>query len=406
MNALIDRVAQCWGCGIFDRLFQIVSVTAAMLYEHMVQWAWVVLVAFWIFYVLYTVFQNTKNGTDWLYQESIRPVLINSVFISVFLGMGVSLPKFLTTITFEPVAELSTIYVDAILHTNSDVVEKKVTYQVQPMEDNGFFRPQLRDKVILLMKTTITQFQAMMKLGMVIVDKAISWSALKSIDLFFKHLTMLILGAYLFYQFFKMFLKFCFYFVDVIVALTKFAFFFPFTLVFFVFKNSKAADWVTKLGDGFTSKSIKDVFESIVALAVAVITYTIIMVILAKFFSNDQIASNEIMGHILNGTLTEDMLNNDELMNMSLMACVIIGFLINFMSKKIPEVSAGIFKVFKINPQAKMGDQVGEAITQIAEKTIADTVSKVKIIAGAKPAEEQNKKTEEPNKKTEEPKKK
>ena len=32
--SLIDNTIQCWGCSVFDRLFQIVSIAAAAIYDY------------------------------------------------------------------------------------------------------------------------------------------------------------------------------------------------------------------------------------------------------------------------------------------------------------------------------------------------------------------------------------
>ena len=36
LNSLVDSSVQCWGCPVFDRLFQIVSNAAAAVYDQFV----------------------------------------------------------------------------------------------------------------------------------------------------------------------------------------------------------------------------------------------------------------------------------------------------------------------------------------------------------------------------------
>jgi hypothetical protein len=98
-----------------------------------------------------------------------------------FLSMGIVMPRFVTTITFEPVANIALIYTQSMLKTNPDTVNERITYQPMEMSDDGFYRPQLRDTIIMLMKTTITQFQSYMKLGIAVMDKAFSLDALYGI---------------------------------------------------------------------------------------------------------------------------------------------------------------------------------------------------------------------------------
>ena len=176
-NIFVDGVVQCYGCPIFDRLFQIVSTAAAEIYDRM---AYLMLILFCImfsFFVLNAVWQNIKNDAkDPWYQKSIRPVIINSLVALTFLFMGVGLPRIITQITFEPTADIATLYTQTMLDINPEIVNERVTYQPMKISDDGFFRPQLRDKIIMLMKTTITQFQSYMKLGIAVMEGTVgSW---------------------------------------------------------------------------------------------------------------------------------------------------------------------------------------------------------------------------------------
>jgi ABC-type Fe3+ transport system permease subunit len=197
-----------------------------------------------------------------------------------------------------------------------------------------------------------------------------------------KQILRFMLGLYLVYEFFRLFMRFCFYFIDAIVALAMFAFFFPFMLAFFVFKNSSSADWVKKFGDAFAPKLIKDVFNAICALAVAVIVYTIVMVIIAKFFASDMMSSNEIVRHILDGTISKDILSNDNLVNMTLMGCIIVGFIVNYLTERIPSIGKDIWAAFGVqDPDAKMGKEIGEAVETVAKNLIAGGVKKIQALA-------------------------
>ncbi|MDR2268719.1 MAG: hypothetical protein LBD94_00870 [Rickettsiales bacterium] len=400
MNA-VDNFVQCWGCPIFDRLFQIISAAGAAIYEQMVSWAWIVLVAFWVFYALYVVYLNfkSKDQKDWLYQDSVKPVLINSLVVCVLLGMGVAFPKIISSITFEPVAEVTNLYAQSVLQTDASLVEQRVSYQAQPMGDDGFFRPELRDKIISLMKTTISQFQVMIKLGLAVMENAFSLKALLGIGALLKHILMFMMGAYLAYEFFRLFMRFCFYFVDVIVALMMFAFFFPFMLVFFVFKNSSGAEWVKKMGNAFSPTLIKDVINAICALAVAIIAYTIVMVIVAKFFSSDAMSSNEIIKHILAGTVSPDILSDENLVNLTLMGCIIIGFLVNYLTnaKQIKSIGGDIFAVFGAKPEAKLGEDIADKVATVAKNLADGAAGKIKALMSDK--NDENKDGKEDSKK-------
>lgn len=220
MNSLVDSSVQCWGCPVFDRLFQIVSNAAAAVYDQFIVFCAIIFCVLFAFFVLNAVWQNIKGGVgDPWYQKSIKPVIINSLVSLTFLSMGVYLPRFVTTITFEPVADIALIYTHNMLQTDTDAVNQRVTYQPMEMSDDGFYRPQLRDKIIMLMKTTITQFQSYMKLGIAVMDGAFSTNALLGIGNLIKHIVLFFIGLYLFYGFFKLFVRFCFYFADIIIAM-------------------------------------------------------------------------------------------------------------------------------------------------------------------------------------------
>lgn len=408
-NDFVNSFVQCWGCPIFDRLFQTVSTAGAAIYGQMILWAWAVLVGFWAFYVLMAVWRNLadKDTKDWMHQERMRPVFINSLLVGVMLGMGVAFPKLITTITFEPVAAVTANYAEAVLQTDARTVAERVYYHPQSMSDDGFFRPELRDKTINLMKTTITQFQSMIKLGIAVMEHSFSFKALfRSVNLLgnlLKQILMFMMGAYLVFTFFQLFMRFCFYFVDVIVALAKFAFFFPLMMVLFVFKNapafekSKASELVQNMGGAFAPGLIKDVFNSICALAVAVMTYTVAMVLVAKFFASDAVSSNEIVRHVLDGTVIgADIFSDEYMVNLTLMGCIVIGFLINYLTSHIPAIEKEIFAAFGVSPEKKMGEEIGKNVETVLKNAVGGAAAKIKVIkdGGAK-GEGADKKTDE-----------
>jgi hypothetical protein len=391
----IDFV-QCWGCSIFDRLFQILSRATAAVYDQMVVWAWVVLIAFWGFYAIWVVWSNLRSGKDLTFKESIQPTLINSLVVCVLLGMGIAFPKFITTITFEPVAVVANGYSQMLLQTNPAEVEKRVSYKPQAMSDDGMFRPALRDNVIDIMRTQITQFQSMIALGLAVMDNAFDWRAVWPIGNLLKHILMFVMGAYLVYAFFRLFMRFCFYFVDVIVNLAMFAFFFPFMLVLFVFKHaSGASKWVQGMGDAF-SGNVKNVFNSIVALCVAVLTYTVIMAIIAKFFAMDAAASGVLMRHILDGTVSGADLADENMVNLTLGGCIVIGYLVNVLQKQIPDITKEIWKAFGVDPAAPMGEEIANIVEGAVKNVIGGAVNKAKIVLDIGEKKEEKKEGEKP----------
>jgi hypothetical protein len=383
LNPLIDSSIQCWGCPIFDRLFVVVSNAAAATYNQFVFLCILIFCLVLSFYILYAVWKNIRGGvTDSMYQKYLKPVIINSVFVFALLGMGVWLPRFITTLTFEPVANMTLLYTQSMINIDSDTVNEKVSYEPAPMNDDGFFRPQLRDKIIMLIKTTITQFQSYIKLGIAVIDNAFSWSALFGIGALVKHIIMLFVGFYLAYGFFKTFIRFCFYFVDIIVAMTFFAFLFPLSLVMFAFKESEAPDWVKKIGSSLGAGHFKKLVSAIISLSAAVLTYTVIMTIIAKFFSGD-VSTAQLMQMITSGDIFADKLSDDNLAMMSLSGCIVLIYIVNFLADQVGKVTDMVMSTFDVkdvptqfNEKKTLGGQLGDDVIKFTEnvgKSVKDT---------------------------------
>lgn len=371
VNSFVESTVQCWGCEVFDRLFQIVSNAAAAVYDKFVIFCAILFCVLFAFYLINAVWKNFKGGiTDPLYQKSLKPLFINSLVSLTFLSMGVVLPRFITTITFEPVANITVIYTQSMLQTNPDEVNERVTYQPAKIEDDGFYRPQLRDSIVMLMKTTITQFQSYMKLGIAVMDKSFSLSALLSISSLIKHIILFFIGMYLFIGIFKLFLRFCFYFADIIVAMTFFAFFFPLSLILVAFKGDNAPKWMSGLGKDVGTNQFKKLVDSIVALAAAVLTYTVIMVILAKFFAEPGQSAADIMNMITSGEIYSDELSEENLQAMTLGGCVVLVYVLNFIYGQIPQVTSMVLSSFGVSSENKLSEQLANDAMQLTNDVL------------------------------------
>jgi len=368
-NNFIDGVVQCYGCPIFDRLFQIVSSAAAAVYDKMAFLATLIFFVLFAFFVVNAVWQNIKKDVpDPFYQKSVRPVIINSLVALTFLWMGVGLPRLITTTTFEPVTQISLIYTQSMLNIDDTVVNEHVTYNPMPMADDGFFTVRLRDKVIMLMKTTITQFQSYMKLGIAIMDTAFSWRALLGIGELVKHILILFVGMYIFWEFFKLFFRFCCYFADIIIAMTIFAFFFPLSLVLIAFRGAEnVPSWISGLGKDIGINHFKTLINSIIGLASAVITYTVIMVIVAKFFASPEASVNDIMNAITTGHIFDVELSDDNIATMSVMGIAVLAYVINYLTDKklISQVTDMVLAAFNVKAENKLSEQLANDAMQL-----------------------------------------
>ena len=395
LNPLIDSTVQCWGCPIFDRLFQIISNAAAAAYKQFTVLCVIIFCVLFAFFVLNAVWKNMKagGGDDPFYQKSIKPVFINSLVALTFLSMGVYLPRFVTSVTFEPAANLALIYTQSMVHTDNEAVAEKVSYQPMPMEDTGFFRPQLRDTIVMMMKTTITQFQSYMKLGVAVMDKAFSLEALLGIGAFIKHIILFFIGLYITYGFFKLFVRFCFYFADIIIAMAFFAFFFPFSLILVAFKGSNAPAWFSSLGKKVGTNQFKTLINAIISLVSAVLTYTVIMVIIAKFFSAPGQSADEIMLMITSGEIFASDLSSENLADMTLIGCIILVYVLNFIYGQIPKVTSMVMDTFGVSEEKALSKQLANDAMKLTTNVI-NTATKIgkTIITGGEEEKKDGKK--------------
>ncbi len=378
INSFIDNTVQCWGCGVFDRLFQVVSTAAAELYTQMSNLAFIVFFALFSAFVVNAIYQNLKGGAkDPFYEKSIRKVLINSIVVLSLLGIGVAVPKLVTRVTAEPAATAALVYTQALVRHNTDEVNEKVTYQPIEMSDDGLFRPQLRDTIINLMKTTITQFQSYMKLGVAVMDSAFTWKALLGIGALIKHIGLFFIGLYLFYGFFKLFIRFCFYFVDIIVAMAFFAFFFPFSLMLMAFDGAEhTPDVVKNVSKHISKDQIKKLINAIVALGSCVLTYTIIMMVIAKFFSDPDETNAALMNKISSGKVFEADLSDDNLEALTLMSVTVLVYVLNFIYKQIPQISKMILGTFGVSPENQLSEKMADDALTLS-KNVIDTAVKI-----------------------------
>lgn len=382
INSFIDNTVQCWGCGVFDRLFGVVSTVAAEIYVQMTNLAFIIFFALFTAFVVNAIYQNIKSGgEDYLYKKSIVKVLINSIVVLGLLGIGVAVPKLVTRVTFEPAATVALTYTQALVKHDINTVNEKVTYQPLPMSDDGFYRPQLRDTIINLMKTTITQFQSYMKLGVAVMDSAFTWDALLGIGALIKHIGLFIIGLYLVYGFFKLFIRFCFYFVDIIVAMTFFAFFFPLSLMLMAFDGAEhIPDVVKNVSKHISKDQIKKLINAIVALASCVLTYTIIMMVIAKFFSDPDETNAALMDKILSGHVFEADLSDDNLEALTLISTVVLVYVLNFIYKQIPQISKMVLGIFGVSEEKQLSEKMADDALTLSKNVINTAVSIGKTI--------------------------
>jgi len=381
LNDLVENVAQCWGCAVFDNLFNVVSTAGTVVYTKIADICFVIFAALFAFYIVWAVFKHLNpkkpDTSDKYFTKTVVRVVINSLFALTLLGIGVGFPRFITRITFEPVANVTLIYTQSVLNTTPEFVNEHVrapsTVQIKT---DGFYRPELRDTIVALMKTTITQFQSYMKLGIAIIDKSFAWSEMLTLGALFRHIIMFFVGVYLLYGFFKLFIRFCFYFVDVIVNMALFAFLFPIGLIMMSFRGGEMPEWMSSLGRNIGTDQIKKLIGSIVGLGAAVITYLIIMIIIARFFSDSGVSDTELMNAITSGEVFKSDLSGDNLATLTIGGVTILLCVLNYISDQIKNVKKMILGAFGASEENKLSEQMAND----AEKLVGLVTNSVKSV--------------------------
>ena len=382
MMSLTGDVVQCWGCPVFDRLFRIISTAAAGVYDYFSDLCLILLMAMFTVYVINTIWKNAQNNfADTFYKKSVQKVFINSIVAISLMGAGVVVPRFITTITFEPIAQMTLTYSQAMINQTQADVDERVTYQPVKIKDDGFYRPELRDTIINIMKTTITQFQSYIKLGIAVMDSAFSWSALLGIGALIKHIILFFIGLYLAWGFFKLFFRYCCYFADAIVAMAFFAFFFPLSLATFAFNGADSVpDVIKKIGKGVGVNQIKNLISSIVTLGSVIITYTVIMAIIAKFFSATDVSNVELMNAITSGDIFDKDLSAENLEALTLTSCIALMYVLNYIYKQIPQITKMILGAFEVEEKKEYGDKIADDLMNLTKNIVDTTVNVGKII--------------------------
>ncbi len=391
MVSLTDKVIQCWGCAVFDRLFQIVSVAAASVYNNFTGLCFVLFGFLFTIFIINAIWKNMRSGMSdpWM-KGSVQKVIINSIVALGLLGMGVTLPRAVSTIIFEPVAQITLLYSQSMINTTDEIVSEKVTYEPKEITQQGIYRPELRDKIIMLMKTTVTQFQSYVKLGLAVMDNAFSWSALLGVGALIKHIILFLIGLYLSWGFIKIFFKYCCYFADAIIAMALFAFFFPLSLIMMIFKDAKEVPkWFGDIGKTVGVAQIKNLINAIVTLGSVVLTYTVIMVIVAKFFSAPGVSVNGLMDAITSGQIYADDLNTENLQAMTLISCIALVYVLNFIFSQIPQITKMILSAFSVEENTKHADQFANDMMTLTKDAFDIAVKAGKtIISGGESKDE------------------
>ena len=383
-NTLIDNAAQCWTCPIFDRLFEIISSTAAAAYQRLTIFSVIIFSVLLAFYILNAVRQNIKKaGEDPLFEKTVRPVLIKSLIALSLLSAGLIVPRLISTITFEPAAEITFQFAQTMLP--ADYVVPEYTNAID-LGTDGFFTTDLRDTIIKILEVSVSNFQVFIKIGIAIMDAAFSIHAILGIGALVRHIIIFFIGLYLTYYFGKWFIKYSFCFMDIIVAMAMFAFFFPLSLVFFIFKDADSAPgWMKKLGGDLGSGQIKKLVNAIVSMAATILTYTIITLIIFGFLRDGGVDPDTIQN--TSQALFDFDLDNSTAMEITFAGCIVLVYIINYIADEIPNVTKKIFEAFGVQQENAISKEMGENVWKLTgiiadnAKTLAKAVINPESVA-------------------------
>ena len=92
-TSLADNIVQCWGCAVFDRLFQIISTIGIEIYDSMTQICLVIFGLLFAIFVFNAIWKNFKGGIkDPIMKDSFLKAFIRAVFALTLLGAGTLVP--------------------------------------------------------------------------------------------------------------------------------------------------------------------------------------------------------------------------------------------------------------------------------------------------------------------------
>ena len=143
---------------------------------------------------------------------------------------------------------------------------------------------------------------------------------------------------------------------------------------------SDVPSWMSKIGSSLGVGQFKNLMNAIIALASAVLTYTVIMVLIATFFAAHGTTSADLMQVILSGDVFNAELSDDNLAELGIASSVVLIYVLNFIQAQIPKVTGMVLDTFGVSEDHKLGDQLAndaETLTRRVVETAAKTVKTI-----------------------------
>ena len=376
-NFLTDSTIQCWTCPVFDTLFAIISNAAGAAYQRLTMISVLIFCVLLAFYVLNVFWKNIKSGgEDNAFQKTLKPVVIKSLIALTLLSAGLLVPRLISTITFEPAATITLEFSKTLLPKDYVIPDD---YTPITLNGDGFFNTELRDTIIKMLQVSVSNFQVYIKTGIAIMDATFSLTIPFTIGDIIRHMIVFFIGLFLTYNFVKLFIKYSFCFLDVIVAMAMFAFFFPLSLIFFIFKDSEGTpDWMKKLSNSLGADQIKKLINAIISICAAVLTYTVIMLIIRGFLNSNGVDA-EAIRNSTDALLNFD-LDNSSAMEITFTGAIVLVYVINYIADQVPKVSETILSSFDVKLENSLSKEMGENTWKLTNIIAEQTKNLAKTI--------------------------
>ena len=110
------------------------------------------------------------------------------------------------------------------------------------------------------------------------------------------------------------------------------------------------------------------------------ITYTVIMLIIANFFTATDADINDLMTAITSGTIFEFDLNTENLEAMTLMSCTVLMYVLNYIYSQVPQISKMILSAFNVEEKKGVGEKLGDDLIHLGGLALDKIVQTGKTI--------------------------
>ena len=389
-QSITENLGQCWACPVFDYLFTIISKCAAAAYANLAAIGFVIFLVLLAFYIVNVAWVNIKNGgKDSMFQKTLKPVLIRALVGLTLLGLGIQVPRAVSIVTLEPVATLTLEFSKTILPDGGKNVMPYET--TQNLGDQGFFTEDLRTTMLTLIRVSVTNFQSYVNVGLNIMNQSFSLWRLIGAGItgkLIKEIIIFFLGLFLTYNFGKLFIQYSFCFMDVIIAMAIFAFFFPLSIVFFIFQDAQdAPKWMNGFGKSLGAGQIKQLINAIVSIAASILTYTIIIAILAGFLTNQGVNIDALNDdpNFFKSVFEFDLDADAAIDQISILSLVVLAFIVQYLADQVQEVTKKVLTTFGLKQEDSASKEMGKnvwALTNLAFNN-AKNFTKTVITRGA-----------------------